>query len=342
MSGETTMAVVRNGHHPRRRVAGIAILLALLSSLVLASSDTARAAPSIPASAEPPYYVLHESGSTMLLEYQAATTGVIRSIDVSLPVGTTQATADSLRLGNVYGVSPGTVSLHSDILTYVVDSPVVVKAGDGIAVQVMGIRLLPSPHEYTSTITSRTADGTVLDQGTCNLLSASSSSTSSTTVATIEVAQALEITVDHSHFSVDVDSTDPSKSDVVQENTVSIRTNAGQGYEISVSDSGLRDQEIDRAPALIRAINVDDDPNQFPDDAFGYSASQSSTMSGLTMKVSSDYRGYTSDPAVIAVASHLTGNTPDTVTFDNRVKVSSNTQAGIYNDTIAYTVSPLY
>jgi hypothetical protein len=346
MSGEASIAVVRNRRHPRRRAAGIATLMALLSSVTLASSETAAAAPSIPAVAGSPDYVLQESGGTLLLEYQAATTGVINSIGVSLPTGTSEATAQALRLGNVYGLGPGTLSLNpdvnSDVLTYVVASPVVVKAGDGIAIQVLGIRLPRLLNEFTSTIISTTADGTVVDQGACKLLSATSSSTSSTTVATIDVAQALEITVDNSHFSVDVDPSDPSKSDIVKQNTVSIRTNAGQGYVLSVSDSGLRNKEKSRKPALIRAINLSDDPNNFPDDAFGYLASESSTMSGLTMKVSSGYRGYTSDPTVIAVASHLTGNTPDTITFANRVKVSSNTRAGSYNDTIAYTVSPLY
>lgn len=343
MSAGATIAVARNWRQPRRRAAGIATILALLSSVTLASSDTATAAPSSPdAAAASPDYLLQESGGTMWLQYQAVTSGVVKSIDVSLPSGTSQATAQSLRLGNVYGLGAGNLSLHSDVLTYVVTSPVLVMAGDGIAIQVNGIRLPRSPREYTATVLSKTAEGIVLDQGTCVLLSATSSSTSSTTVVTIDVAQALEITVDQSQFSVVVDSSDASKSDVVKENAVSIRTNAGQGYVLSVSDSGLRNHEKNHKSTLIRAINSNDDPNYFPDDAFGFSASEQHTMSGLTMKVSPGYRGYTSDPTVVAVASRLTGNTPDTITFANRVKISSNTPAGSYNDTIAYTVSPLY
>ena len=56
----------------------------------------------------------------------------------------------------------------------------------------------------------------------------------------------------------------------------------------------------------------------------------------------SKYAGYTSAGETIASRANSTGASTDTITLANRVAINYGVNAGVYSDTLTYTVTPNY
>ncbi|HLK44492.1 MAG TPA: hypothetical protein VKT18_00825, partial [Acidimicrobiales bacterium] len=54
------------------------------------------------------------------------------------------------------------------------------------------------------------------------------------------------------------------------------------------------------------------------------------------------YAGYTAGGETIATHAIATGATPDTIAITNRVAINYGVPAGVYSDTVTYTVTPNY
>jgi len=267
----------------------------------------------------------------------AATTGTIDTITFTVPAGT----AGTPTIVANYGIGAGSVGLAANTLTYTVSSPVSVSSGTPILIEFGGIDNSSTLGSSTSTVTTQDNNPATIDSGTSN----ANTITDANTVVTVVVAKSLTFTNDTSSFILLMDPALSALADETKDVTLTVRTNASQGYTLQANDTAA-------------GLNVGSDTiARFSNNGqtghaawggsvnkFGYrltptitgTAALPGTMAG------GDYAGYSNTPETLVSRTDPTGNTPDQVVITNRVKIDYAQDAGTYGDTVTYTVTPSY
>jgi len=273
---------------------------------------------------------------TYAFSFKTATAGTIKTVTMTVPAGT----AGTVAVGTVYGLGAGTVGLAGNTITYTVTSAVAVAANIPIYLSFTGITNTSTAGSYTSTVTTQTAAPATIDTGTTGAVIFGSSSTT----ATVTVAQTLTFTNDTPSFSLSVDPTGTANN-MSKAVTLSVLTNAGSGYTLAASDTGLTMV----SPAFtIPKVSVGPGTGVGTFPANGWGASATLTGSGghgaamATGLSGGQFVGYPAAPATFLSATGPTGATADTLVLTDQVQVDYTVPAGTYTDTITYVATPSY
>jgi uncharacterized protein YerC len=290
------------------------------------------------------------TGVTYTQQLTTATTGTIGAVRIRLPV-----TAPNLGLGTVYGLGAGTVSLfgggESTDLLYTVSSPQNVAAGTPIYIEYTGLTNTHNPKFFNpsgwvaqmTTFTGQLQTSPVLDQGSSfNFINFGATNTA----AVVQVAKSLTFTNDTPAYTLLMDPSLPALSDLSKTVNLGVKTNAGQGYSISMKDTGLKTAGTGAAEYTIPAAS-NSTVSAFAATANQFGVTATSTTANSLAVLASTYSGanisgYSTAGATIIAATKSTGNTADTIALANRVKIDYTTPAGTYTDTITYTATPAY
>ena len=271
-------------------------------------------------------------------QFTTASPGTVASITFTVPAGTAGTPAISAN----YGIGAGSVALSGTTLTYTVTSPASVAASTPVYVEVSGLTNTGTAGSYSSVITTQTSAPATIDTGT----SPSVSFGGNTTAATVVVDKSLAFTNDTASWQFLMDAGVAALADQSKVVNLTVKTNARSGYTLNVKDSSLTTGSRTIAAAS-SGMGTGVASGSFANDRFGYSSSVTSAGgSGLALAGagagSGNYVGYTTAGENAFTASAPTGNTADTIAVTNRVKISYATGAGVYTDTITYTVTPSY
>lgn len=272
-------------------------------------------------------------------QFTTATSGTVSSVTMSVPTGT----AGTPAIGTVYGIGAGVVALAGTNLTYSVTTPATIAAGTPVYIQITGLTNTAVAGSYTSTVTTDSSLGT-LDTGTSQSVTFGLNNTA----VTVAIPQSLTFTNSTPSFQFDMDPSLPALADASHTVTLTVTTNAGKGYTLSVADAGLKATSGSTTYTIPPAsTGTGTGVSTFPSNAFGVSATLTSGgVSGAALQgslaTSGDYVGYTTTGQTFLSATGPTGNSGDSLALDNQVKISYSTPAGIYTDTITYTATPSY
>lgn len=268
--------------------------------------------------------------------FTPATTGTITTIDFSVPAGTAGTPVVTLN----YGISAGTAALAANKITYTVTAPASVTAGTPILIEVSGMTNTSTPGSNTSNFESWIAGPTSLDTGTSPAVTFGDSNT----VITVVVAKSLTFTNDTSAFMLLMDPGLPALADQQRDVSLSVLTNASNGYTLGVKDNaGGLTTGADTIPDVTGTVVS---PIAWPGASkFGFSAV--GTLTGTAamqggMGAVTDFASYTNANVNLVARTNPTGNTPDSLSIRNRVAIDYTQDAGTYSDTVTYTVTPSY
>lgn len=312
----------------RRTLRIITILTAAVMVWVgaVAGSSRAEAAPLDPLTWQVSNSQTSAAGITYTWVFTNATTATISKVEFTVPAGT----SGSVSADEVFGLGAGSASLVGTTVTYDVTVPASVSAGTPIFVQISGFTNSSVANDYTSDVTTFDTTPDPVDNAT----SAAVSFGSSTTDVDVTVPQSLEFTNDTPSFQLlPIPNGDSVSKDVV----LTVRTNAVNGYTLEAgwtAGAGNLQQESTSGSATQHT-------NQF-------AAQASLTPSGVsgaglaTPYLSSNYVGYSVSPVDLLTATSPTGNTPDSLTLTNSIKIDYEQRAGHNTGTVTYTVTPSY
>lgn len=274
---------------------------------------------------------------TYAYAFKTASSGTIASVTMTSPTGTGLG---SIAVGTVYGLGAGTVSTSGTTIKYTVTSPVSVSSGISIYISFTGITNTSTAGSYTSTITTQTSAPATIDSGTSGSVTFGSSSTG----VTVTVGKTLTFTNNTPSFTLAVD---PTMLNNVESQTVTLTvlTNAVDGYTLSASDTGLSQSSPSYTiPAVSSGPTTG--VASFPADGFGVSATLSGGGSdGATLAAGfsgGDWVGYPSASANFLTTTSATGATADTLTLTDQVAVNYAVPDGTYTDTITYVATPTF
>ncbi|MBC7519144.1 MAG: hypothetical protein H7248_09775 [Microbacteriaceae bacterium] len=284
------------------------------------------------------------TGVTYTQQMTTATTAVIGSVRLAIaPVN-----AAGLGLGNVYGLGPGTVSYVGGWLTYTLTTPVSIAAGTPVYVEYTGITnggsstWGPSFQTLDNATTPVVVDGGGSGTGAIVI-------SGTNTAVTVQVAKSLTFTNDTPAYTLLMDPSLPALSDLSKTVNLTVKTNAGQGYSLTMKNTGLKTAGTGASLYTIpNTATAGVTPAGFLANTFGVSAALTSagnSIAGLApagLATAGNLIGFTSAGATLVNATKPTGNTADTIALTNRVKIDYTTPAGTYADTITYTATPAY
>lgn len=285
------------------------------------------------------------TGVTYTYQFTTATTATIGSVTATVPSGTPAVTVG---VGSVYGLGAGSAALSGTTLTYTVTTPVSVSAGIPVYIEFTGLTNTSTAGSYTSTVT--TMNNASPAASVDSAASQSVTFGSSNTAVTVQVARSLTFTNDTPSFTLLMDPSLPALADETRVVTVSVTTNAGQGYTLAAADAGLKATSggtTYQVPAASAGTGTGVASSAFAANTFGVSAALTAGGTSLAalqgaLATTGNYVGYTTGGQSLLVATKPTGNSGDKLALTNRVKIDYTTPAGKYTDTITYTVTPTY
>jgi hypothetical protein len=278
---------------------------------------------------------------TYTFELTTATSGTIKTVTATVPANT----GGTVAAGQIWGLGAGAATLSGTTLTYTVTVPETVAAGIPLYIEFTGLtNTTTATASATSTVTTNDATPTTIDTATS---SPSVSFGAASTAVTVQIPKSLTFTNDTPSFTMQLDPSLTALSTVSKAVTVTVTTNAGQGYTLAAKDTGL----ISGSNTITFAstgVATGVASASFAANTIGVSATKTiaggslAAIQGAGLAVSGNYVGYTTGGETFLSASKPTGNTADSLVLTNRVKIDYNTPAGTYTDTITYTATPSY
>ena len=131
-----------------------------------------------------------------------------------------------------------------------------------------------------------------------------------------------------------------------------VKTNAGQGYKLTAANTGLKtgaNSPLTDAYTISNAsTSTGTTATAQADDTFAFTTVGTVNTAKSTINTvfasGATYVGYGTSAAATSLltASGPTGDTADVLTITNQVKISFDTPAGTYTDTITYVATPTY
>ena len=284
---------------------------------------------------------------TYTFELTTATSGIIKTVTATVPSGT----AGPVGAGTVYCLGAGTAALSGTTLTYTVTEAVVVGVGIPIYIEFDGLtNTSTATDSATSTVT--TMDGATTPAAIDTATSSSVSFGAASTAVTVEIPKSLTFTNDTPSFTLLLDPSLTALSTVSKDVTLTVKTNAGQGYTLAAKDSGLNATGANSATYTLAAasngVATGVASGSFAANTFGVSAiktiagGSSAAIQGAGLGVSGNFVGYTTTGETFLSATKPTGNDADSLVLTNQVKIDYNAPAGTYTDSITYTAAPVY
>src|SRR3954468_24470586 len=238
-----------------------------------------------------------------------------------------------------YGIGAGTVARAGQTITYTVTTAAAIAANIPIYIEFGALTNSSTAASYTTTITTQTAVPTTIDTGTTPAVTLAANNTA----VTVAIAQSLTFTVSSTAFELDMDPSLPALADQNATVGLTVQTNANSGYTLAVADSasGLQSGSAGN-PTIPKASTGKATSAAWPGAPnWGYTV----TGTGPTIDSAfsgSKYAGYTTAGETIASRANSTGASTDSVTLTNRVAINYGVNAGVYSDTLTYTVTPNY
>jgi hypothetical protein len=225
-------------------------------------------------------------------------------------------------------------------VTYAVTSVVSVAAGVPIYISASGFTNTSTAGSYTSAVTTLAA-GLSIDTGTSSSVSFGSSGTQ----ATVVIPESLTFTNSTPSIMLLPVPGGPAVSQAV---TLSIATNAGQGYTLAASTSGITATSGSHTYTLAQQAT--------PSTTLGtnrFAATVTLTTAGTSLAAlqgswgtTGEYVGYASSSSgatyTIVTATAPTGATADQLVVTDATQVNNGQPAGTYTGTITYVVTPTY
>jgi hypothetical protein len=324
---------------PMRGTRGLAALLAtaVVAAAVLAfSASEANAGTPSNMSWTVSNNQVGVTGVTYSYSFTTATIGVIKSITFAVSGAGLGGTPT---ISRNFGIGAGTVSRSGQTITYTVTSAASVAAGIPIYLSFGGLTNSSTAASYTTTITTQTAASATIDTGTTPAVTLAANNTA----VTVAIAQSLTFTVSSTAFELDMDPSLPALADQSATVGLTVQTNANSGYTLAVADSasGLQSGSTG-SPVIPKASTGKATSLAWPGAPnWGYAV----TGTGATIDAAfsgSKYAGYTSGGETIASRATSTGGSADTISLSNRVAINYGVNAGVYADTLTYTVTPNY
>ncbi len=274
---------------------------------------------------------------TYAWDFTTATLASLSSITMTIPSGTA---CSSIAIVSVYGLGAGTLSCSGTTVTYAVTSVVSVAAGVPIYISASGFTNTSTAGSYTSAVTTLAA-GLSIDTGTSSSVSFGSSGTQ----ATVVIPESLTFTNSTPSIMLLPVPGGPAVSQAV---TLSIATNAGQGYTLAASTSGITATSGSHTYTLAQQAT--------PSTTLGtnrFAATVTLTTAGTSLAAlqgswgtTGEYVGYASSSSgatyTIVTATAPTGATADQLVVTDATQVNNGQPAGTYTGTITYVVTPTY
>ncbi|GLZ00200.1 hypothetical protein [Actinoplanes sp. NBRC 103695] len=276
-----------------------------------------------------------DSGVRYSWNFTTATLGTIRTVAFDVPAGTS---GGALSVTDVYGITAGgTASLSGTTVTYTMASGLSVGPGVNVLVAIDGFTNTATPGTYASTVTTQTSVPATIDTAGSNTVSVSNNSTS----VTVKVARSTGFSLNTTGFTMMLDPSVPALTDRTQPVTLSVMTNAANGYAL---DTRI-DHQLQGSGATMAASSAGKatgfSGGAFPVNTFGYTVgvTGAGTANGAGF-ASTGYVGYTTAGETVASATGPTNG--DTVTLTNRARVDFLQKSDAYTGTVTYTVTPSY
>lgn len=282
----------------------------------------------------------NQVGATAVIygySFTAATSGTIKTITFVVSGAGLGGTPTITRN---FGVPSGGVARVGQTITYTVTTPIIVTAGTPIYLEFGALTNSGTAGAYTTAITTQTAVPATIDTvspGPTVTLAASN------TAVTVSVAKSLTFTVNTAAFELDMDPSLPALADQAATVGLTVLTNAHSGYTLTVADlvTGMQGA-LSGNPVIAKVSAGKATSVTWPGaPTFGYTV----TGTGATIDPAfsgSKYAGYVSTGEQIASRATATGGTADTINIATRLAIDYSVAAGIYTDTLTYTVTPNY
>lgn len=327
------------------RIAAVAVFALAATTMVGVSTATAAALTDTTWSVSN-----SETGATAVTytyEFTTATAGTIKSVTATVPAGVTGTPV----IEQVYGIGTGGIALASNLLTYTPTAAAPVSADVPIYIKVSGFTNPTTAGAYKSTVTTFDNATTSVEIDSVETAQAVTFGAASTGV-TVEVPQSLTFENDTASFELQLDPAVDALSTVSKAVVLKVQTNAGQGYKLTAANTGLEtgaNSPITTAYTIPNAsTSAGTTATAQADDSFAFTTagttlSGNSTI-GTLFSAANNYVGYGTTAAATSLltASGPTGDTADVLTITNQVKISFDTPAGTYTDTITYVATPTY
>jgi hypothetical protein len=273
-------------------------------------------------------------------QFTPSRTGVIAAISFG------GAVADSaiIGLGSVFGIGTGTAATVPGVgLVYTLTTPVSVAAGTPVYIEFTGVT---NPQAQTTAWLATTLNTSGAALETATILTTFGNAN---TAAVIQVAKSLTFTNDTPSYTLLMDPSLAALADKTKSITLTVKTNAGQGYAVTVADSGLVTAGTGSTLYSIPGSALGGVSSAaFASNTFGFSASLATPLNSVAtlapagLAAAGNFIGFSTLGSTLVSATKPTGNTPDRVVTTNRVKIDYSTPAGTYTDTITYTATPAY
>jgi hypothetical protein len=271
--------------------------------------------------------------------FTTATTGVIKSVTFSVPTGTAGAT---LSVVDAYGVGAGTAALSGTTVTYTLTSEVSVSTGVSVLISIDGFTNTATPGSYASTVTTRDNTAATIDTTGSNTVPINNN----TTQVLVQVARSTGFTLDTTAFNLLMDPTVPSLTDRSKAISLTVATNASQGYTLTTKiDRQLTGTAhgTDVLAAVSAGKATGAATGSFPANRFGYNLTVGGDGVGTVQGAgfaSTGFVGYTTAGEVVVSSAAPTNG--DTVTITNRAKIDYQQPADSYTATVTYTITPSF
>jgi hypothetical protein len=196
---------------------------------------------------------------------------------------------------------------------------------------------------YTASVTTKNG-GPALDGPTSSNTVAIADTN---TAVSVTIARSLTFTTSAASYQLGLDPGLPALADQTKALTLTVLTNANQGYTLSIANSatGLRAAALTGTPT-IAAFSTGKATSAVwgaAVDKYGYTVSAGGGSPTIDAAFGGGkYAGFKTPAESVASRATPTGNTPDTITVTNRVAIDYAQSAGTYSDTLTYTVVPNY
>lgn len=322
-------------HHRRARLAFLTFAATVIGVLTFMFA-TAGAATPTNMSWSVSNNQIGATGVSYSYSFTTATTGIIKTIKFAVSGAGLAGTPTITRN---YGIGAGTVALAGQTITYTVTSAISVTAGIPIYIELGGLTNTSTAGSYTTVITTQTAAPATIDTGTTPAVVMAANNTA----ATVTIAKSLTFSVNNTAFELDMDPSLPALADQTATVGLTVQTNAHSGYTLTVGDNATGLQSASSGNPVIPKVSTGKATSLAWPGApnWGYTV----TGTGATIDPAfsgSKYAGYVAAGEQIASRAGSTGGSADTLTITNRVAIDYSVAAGVYTDTLTYTVTPNY
>ena len=276
------------------------------------------------------------SNVTYSYSFKTASAGTVRTVTFLV---SGSGLAGTPAIEQSYGIGAGSVTRTGQTITYTVASAVSVPSGTAIYIEFSGLTNSLVSGSYVTTITTEDPSGAAIDAGTTPSVVLSADDTE----VTVAIGETMTFSIDQTSFELDLDPSVPALADQSDPVELTVLSDAHSGYSLVVSDlpGGLQSSAVG-TPTIPRVSSGKADSVAWPGSpGFGY------TVTGVGATIdpafsNSKYAGYTSAGEEVASRPGSTGGTADTITITNRVAINYSIPAGLYSDSLTFTVTPNY